>query len=69
MKEGLEGYITDKSYFQYLRNLHRYLHFTRNFRMKKIKKIYERRKVKKGDVNAEGSKRGGDRHAVGEENR
>lgn len=49
VKESLEGYISDKSYLQYIRNLHRYLSATRYFRMRKIKKIYDRRKVKKGD--------------------
>lgn len=39
----------DKTYHHYLSSIHRYLKSTRSLRLKKIKKIYDRRKVKKVD--------------------
>ena len=60
ISESIRGYQMDKTYLHYLNAIHRYLKTTRGLRLKKIKKIYDRRKVKKAD-NVEPPKKSGDR--------
>lgn len=60
IRESIKGYQMDKTYLHYLNALHRYLKTTRNLRLKKIKKIYDRRKQKNSD-NVDLPKKSGDR--------